>query len=821
VGQEENSTTLVTLRPLLQQQQQSLEEETASATLKSLVPTNKQISTDRSKPSESNTQPTPSLPTSDQASTSTAKDFLPYWNGYTQELSQQLSLHTATACAASDLSWSSGSSARLAQQSWFRVKSSKIVPRLLPLPLPTLDMMSDEPNATSCRTTSLPSLPILWQEITVDAQQKTDAREELLQQKKEENKLRKLRINQAGKEATEKRQTERKEKAEKVKAETIEQAEISVQPPNDPDVLDKPNNNKKTSVKRKRSEKPVAPGLPPRLKKPVIVSDPDKPTAESVNKIKLNSTADQLDKMRQVFGVATWTYNQCVDVVCRKKTHKATVKELRAYCVTASAPLLQDKPWVTAVPYDIRDEAVKDFVQAFKTCKTKVRKGDLAFNGFHFKFQSKHNKSRKIVIHAKHYWAAGLFHPAFFGKNERFRSFKSDPLPERLEYDCALTLNWLGHLHLHVLKPLNRHTDRPPAPFPIVSIDPGVRTFGTCYDPAQQRLIEWGVGDIGRIMRLCLHMDDLQSRIYADKGKVRQGTNGAAAASTNVGHKKRCKMKRALRRMSQRIQNWTRDFHYRFGKWLCENYRVILLPYYKVTEMVIKQNTNGRRRNIASKTVRAMLNWSPCLFRDRLLAMSRRYPGCHVVQLSEAWTSKTCRGCGSIHHTLGGNHTFRCPTCHIVYSRDEGGACNILLRHATMLHDDAQRAEMEEAVAQSLLIDVDAEDDDNASSFGFACDPASPAAKRIRVDMSDFASSAFSTGFCVPVASSDCDMATDAAADSAAVDAAYQIMYKAALDSYVAGDDHAIDGLWAPTTDYDDPSPSSFFSPPLLPTLHE
>jgi len=87
---------------------------------------------------------------------------------------------------------------------------------------------------------------------------------------------------------------------------------------------------------------------------------------------------------------------------------------LRAYCVTSNAPLLKDKPWVTQVPYDIRDEAVKDFVQAYKACQTKVGKGNLAANGFQFKFQSKWSKSRKIVIHAKHYWTTGLFHPDFF-----------------------------------------------------------------------------------------------------------------------------------------------------------------------------------------------------------------------------------------------------------------------------------------------------------------------------------------------------------------------------------------------------------------------
>jgi hypothetical protein len=33
-----------------------------------------------------------------------------------------------------------------------------------------------------------------------------------------------------------------------------------------------------------------------------------------------------------------------------------------------------------------------------------------------------------------------------------------------------------------------------------VAIDPGVRTFGTCYD-MEGKVVEWGVGDMGRIYR--------------------------------------------------------------------------------------------------------------------------------------------------------------------------------------------------------------------------------------------------------------------------------------------------------------------------------
>jgi len=51
----------------------------------------------------------------------------------------------------------------------------------------------------------------------------------------------------------------------------------------------------------------------------------------------------------------------------------------------------------------------------------------------------------------------------------------------------------------------------PLAPSRILSIDPGVRTFLTGYNPLDGSYVEWGKGDMNRIERLGKYLDDLIS----------------------------------------------------------------------------------------------------------------------------------------------------------------------------------------------------------------------------------------------------------------------------------------------------------------------
>jgi len=106
-----------------------------------------------------------------------------------------------------------------------------------------------------------------------------------------------------------------------------------------------------------------------------------------------------------------------------------------------------------------------------------------------------------------------------------------------------------------------------------------------------------------------------------------------------------------------------------------EDYRLISLPTFVFADMVAEA-----MRKIGSQTPRAMLTWAHYRCK-RFLQFQVQKKNVTVVNVSEAYTSKTCTKCGYVHHRLGGHKVFRCPVCqkHRL-PRDWNGALGIFLR---------------------------------------------------------------------------------------------------------------------------------------------
>jgi hypothetical protein len=320
-----------------------------------------------------------------------------------------------------------------------------------------------------------------------------------------------------------------------------------------------------------------------------VITDSDQPPIEGVvkepqdsnkvmgvHKIRVFPTKDQDRKLKKWLGAARWTYNQCVASM-KNKDCKMNEKALRSRHINKAA--LSEHKWATEVPYDIRDEGMRDFVKALKATRAKKD-----VKHFSFKFRSRKDKTQSITVLKKHWnlktgFYADLFNSTFLRGHQQ--------LPNKLECDSRLIRTRLGHYYLCLpmaMKIQGENQAPSSSKHSTISLDPGVRTFMTGYD-ADASLCEWGKGDMGRIFRLCYTHDKLQAR-WSRK---------------NVRHHQRYRMKIAARRIRLKIRNLVDELHKCLSKWLCENYRCVLIPAFETSRMV----SRGRRK-VGSKTARAM-----------------------------------------------------------------------------------------------------------------------------------------------------------------------------------------------------------------------
>ena len=160
----------------------------------------------------------------------------------------------------------------------------------------------------------------------------------------------------------------------------------------------------------------------------------------------------------------------------------------------------------------------------------------------------------------------------------------------------------------------------------------------------------------GRIQRLCHWLDDLISR-----------------TDTEPDHKRRCRMRQAQAKMRQRITNLVDELHWQTARWLTSNYQIILLPTFETQDM-----TRRAGRKIQSKTARMMLTFRHYEFKQRLQWKAWQR-GTLVLDVNEAYTSKTRSWDGAVNTTLGGAKALRDDTG-FGMDRDVNGARGIFLR---------------------------------------------------------------------------------------------------------------------------------------------
>lgn len=356
-------------------------------------------------------------------------------------------------------------------------------------------------------------------------------------------------------------------------------------------------------------------------------------TVKKSKKIRLCLNAVQRETVKQWFGVSRYVYNQTIAHLKQPGT-QANWKAIKGE-VLAALP-----EFCKSVPYQIKSIAVKDACKAVSNAKKKFGKNGVFSK---MRFRSRKDPVQSCYIPKSAVKPDGIYH-TILGKIRYFESLPKEFGDGRLVTaygDCYLTVPF------DVPQRLIDNQGR------VVALDPGIRTFVTYFS-------ETGFGWLGdaanmQIQKLCFKLDKLVFKI--SKAKVAQ----------------KRRMKKAASRLRGRIKNLVSEMHKKVARFLVDNFDVILLPGFETSLMSSKA-----KRRIKSKSVRQMLTLSHYQFK-KFLEHKSFEAGKLLLEVNEAYTSKTVSWTGEIIHKLGGAKVITSSDGRVMH-RDLNGARGIFLR---------------------------------------------------------------------------------------------------------------------------------------------
>jgi putative transposase len=199
-----------------------------------------------------------------------------------------------------------------------------------------------------------------------------------------------------------------------------------------------------------------------------------------------------------------------------------------------------------------------------------------------------------------------------------------------------------------------------------VAIDPGVRTFATCYSD-REVIIAGDNFAKEKLFPLMKRVDKLLS-----ERKLIENTSQVEA----IWYQEKIRgIDRKIDRLKSKKDDILLDLHNRLAYDLVQNYDVIFLPSFETKKMSKKQGRRIRRR-----TTREMLSLGHFDFKLRIKWYAKKY-GKHVVDCNESYTSKTRSWSGEIDNNLGGRKIIKDDN--FIVNRDVNGARGILLKQLT------------------------------------------------------------------------------------------------------------------------------------------
>lgn len=179
----------------------------------------------------------------------------------------------------------------------------------------------------------------------------------------------------------------------------------------------------------------------------------------------------------------------------------------------------------------------------------------------------------------------------------------------------------------------------------LISLDPGIRKFMVGYDPEGLSIFIAEKASI-ELTNLLLEIDCKNSHGYTKNYKE-----------------------------WKRIKNLVSELHWKTISYLIENYDIILLPDFRISEMI-------KSKKLSRMVKRLMCMFSFFSFKEKLKYKCDMHNK-KLIIVDESYTSCTCTRCGFINETKG-KESLVCSSCNLSIDRDAAGARNIFIKNVTL-----------------------------------------------------------------------------------------------------------------------------------------
>ena len=176
----------------------------------------------------------------------------------------------------------------------------------------------------------------------------------------------------------------------------------------------------------------------------------------------------------------------------------------------------------------------------------------------------------------------------------------------------------------------------------VISLDPGVRKFLVGYDPRGESIF---IGEDAHIELTKLLVEINKTEISKDRSIL-----------------------------WRKVKNLVCELHWKTISFLVENYDIILLPDFRVSQMV-------KGKKLARITKRLLMMFSFHSFKEKLKYKCSMYNK-KLIIVDESFTSCTCGRCGNIKRTK--LEVYSCDECGLVIDRDATGSRNIFIKNTRL-----------------------------------------------------------------------------------------------------------------------------------------